>query len=269
MHQVGYRRTALTGQMAMLANSSRSFPRHTHDQYGIGVVDAGGHASAGDAGRVEAGPGSLIFVNPGEVHDGWAVGGAPRTWRMLYFDPALLLEVLTDIREGAPPAFSFAAPVTEDHRLRSLFDAAFDQARSGIQGRSALASEAALFQLAACLHEVKAARVSGRLSTVQSVFVRRARERIHTDLAASVSLAQLARDAGLSRFQLLRHFARELGLPPHAYLLQQRIAMARQMILRGVPLAEVAMATGFADQSHLSRHFSRQMGVSPGRYAAA
>lgn len=267
MHQMGYRRTALTGQMAMMASSSRSFPRHTHDQYGIGVVDAGGHASAGDAGKVEAGPGSLIFVNPGEVHDGWAIDGAPRTWRMLYFDPVLLLDVLADIRDESPRAFSFAAPVAMDQRLRSLFDAAFRQARSSTETSATLASETALFQLAAYVREATPP-VAGRLS-LESVFIRRARERIHADLSASVSLAQLAYDAGLSRFQLLRRFTRELGLPPHAYLLQQRIAMARRMILRGVPLADVAVATGFVDQSHLTRHFSRQMGVSPGRYAGS
>ncbi|MFC5740889.1 AraC family transcriptional regulator [Dyella tabacisoli] len=263
-HQVRYRQTQLDGQMAMLASSARAFPRHTHDQYGIGVVDAGGHASAGDAGPVEAGPGSLIFVNPGEVHDGWAVGGAPRTWRMLYFDPALLLDVLADIGEGQSLPFSFAAAVATDHRLRSLFDAAFADA---ITGGSTLASEAALFQLAAYLPGIKAPHASARVPIRESGVVRRAKERIHADLAASLSLAQLASDAGLSRFQLLRHFSRELGLPPHAYLLQQRIAMARRMILRGLPLAEVAAAVGFVDQSHLTRHFSRQMGVSPGRYA--
>jgi hypothetical protein len=49
---------------AMSASTPRCFPRHTHDQYGIGVLDVGGHASLSDRRQVEAGPGDLIFVDP-------------------------------------------------------------------------------------------------------------------------------------------------------------------------------------------------------------
>ncbi|MGH7880284.1 MAG: AraC family ligand binding domain-containing protein, partial [Candidatus Binataceae bacterium] len=81
-----FHKVPFAGVDAMSATSTRTFPRHTHDQYGMGVVDSGAHASLSDRGQVEAGPGSLIFVNPGEVHDGRAIGGRPRSWRILYFD---------------------------------------------------------------------------------------------------------------------------------------------------------------------------------------
>src|SRR5678816_1843208 len=74
----------LAGIDPMTASTARAFPRHTHDQYGIGVIDAGGHASWSGRGQVEAAPGHFISVNPGEVHDGRAIGGRPRTWRILY-----------------------------------------------------------------------------------------------------------------------------------------------------------------------------------------
>jgi hypothetical protein len=60
----------VAGIDAMTASTAHAFPRHTHDQYGIGVIDAGGHSSWSGRGQVEAGAGSLICVNPGEVHDG-------------------------------------------------------------------------------------------------------------------------------------------------------------------------------------------------------
>jgi transcriptional regulator GlxA family with amidase domain len=62
-------------------------------------------------------------------------------------------------------------------------------------------------------------------------------------------------------------FHREVGLPPHAYQIQVRVARARALIATGVPLAEVASMTGFADQSHLTRLFKRIVGVPPGQYA--
>jgi AraC-like DNA-binding protein len=66
---------------------------------------------------------------------------------------------------------------------------------------------------------------------------------------------------------LIRVFAKEVGLSPHAYQLQVRVHRARSFILDGVPLADVAARTGFADLSHLSRNFKRFFGVSPGRYS--
>src|SRR5512134_3459193 len=115
----------LAGIVPMSASPARAFPRHTHDEYGIGIVDAGGHASWSGRGQVEAGPGYFICVNPGEVHDGCAIGGRPRTWRILYFDPAALADLRSDILEGAQRSFTFAAPVFADRSLHALFDTAF------------------------------------------------------------------------------------------------------------------------------------------------
>lgn len=264
--RVLYHRFPLAGIDAMTASTARSYPRHTHDQYGIGVVDAGGHASSSGRGPVEAGPGSLIFVNPGEVHDGRAIRGQPRSWRMLYVDPDLLGSALAEIHDGTPVSLAFAAPVFADERLRRLFDAAFAHAPAG-GSRDAMACETAILRLAA---GVQANAAAGRKASPGPVAsIRQVRDRIDDDPAAPLMLASLASEAGLSRYQLLRGFARELGLPPHAYILQRRIALARRLIRDGHALAEAAAIAGFFDQSHLTRCFTRQFGVTPSRYATA
>jgi len=84
-----------------------------------------------------------------------------------------------------------------------------------------------------------------------------------------VSDADLAAVSGLSRFQLVRQFARATGLTPHAYLIQRRIDMARALLARGSTLVDAAAASGFADQSHMTRLFIRAYGITPGAYAAA
>jgi AraC-like DNA-binding protein len=104
---------------------------------------------------------------------------------------------------------------------------------------------------------------------VPTATIRRARERIDADPSARLSLTDLAGEVGLSRYQLLRGFARELGLTPHAYILQKRIALARRLIRGGRALAEAAAIAGFYDQSHLTRCFVRQFGVTPSRYASS
>lgn len=85
----------------------------------------------------------------------------------------------------------------------------------------------------------------------------------------SLTLARLAATAGVSRYQLIRAFSEQRGLPPHAYIVQRRLAMARWMIRSGRSLADAAHSAGFVDQSHLTNAFRRQLGVSPGRYARA
>jgi AraC-like DNA-binding protein len=99
--------------------------------------------------------------------------------------------------------------------------------------------------------------------------IRRARALIDDAPAVSVTLADLARESGLSRFQVLRGFARATGLTPHAYVMQRRIDLARSLIAGGIPLAEAAATSGFADQSHMTRQFVRNFGISPGVYAGA
>jgi AraC-like DNA-binding protein len=70
----------------------------------------------------------------------------------------------------------------------------------------------------------------------------------------------------LSPFHLLRVFRAAVGLPPHAYQIQLRVARAKELLRAGMPIAAVAVEVGFVDQSHLTRHFKRLVGVPPGRY---
>jgi len=71
---------------------------------------------------------------------------------------------------------------------------------------------------------------------------------------------------GTSVSQLVRAFAAAFGLTPHAYVVNRRIERSRQLMLAGMPLAEVAIVAGFHDQAHLTRHFKRFVGVTPARY---
>ena len=251
----------------MSASTARSYPRHTHDQYGIGRVDSGGHASWSGRGAVEAGPGDFICVNPGEVHDGRALAHRPRTWRILYFDPTLVRDLQADVDEVSQSSFTFESPVFLDARLHRSFDSAFGFAQDpAVAAPGNLACETAVLTLFAGLR-AHSTSVPARAQHATPC-IRRARARIDDDPAARLTLGVLAHEAGVSRYQLLRGFARELGLTPHAYILQRRIEMARRLIRASHSISEAALAAGFCDQSHLNRFFLRQFGVTPGRYAS-
>ncbi len=84
--------------------------------------------------------------------------------------------------------------------------------------------------------------------------------------AENVSLGRLASLVQLNRSYLVRVFKTHVGLPPYSYLTQIRVAKARNLLLAGMPLAEVAAAVGFSDQSHLTRFFKRSTGTTPRRF---
>jgi len=96
--------------------------------------------------------------------------------------------------------------------------------------------------------------------------IRAVRDALADRLADPPSLDELAVAAGMSPFALLRAFRDATGLPPHAYLNQLRVRLARRLLDAGLPPAEVAAEAGFADQPHLTRHFKRVVGVPPGAY---
>ncbi|WP_457443411.1 AraC family ligand binding domain-containing protein [Roseateles sp. P5_E4] len=244
------------GVEVVVADSALAFGRHTHDEFGIGLIERGAQKSASGRGVVEAGAGDLITVNPGEVHDGTPFDASGRCWRMLYVDPARLLDAAADIAPGS--SFEFKAPVIRDALMTARFRALFN----AVTTDDALHSDAELLTLTARL--LKPSSVE---RPAVSAGVTAARERIDDDPAAELTLSGLATDAAMSRYQFLRAFTRLTGLPPHAYLLQRRVQRARRLVRQGLSLAEVAAASGFADQSHMTRCFVRNFGLTPGALA--
>jgi len=94
--------------------------------------------------------------------------------------------------------------------------------------------------------------------------MRRACEKLNSDLSGKLPLAQIAADFGLSVSHFSRSFRLSTGLPPHQWLLRQRISVAKQlMTVRSLSLAEIAISAGVANQSHFTRVFSTLVGVSP------
>lgn len=87
--------------------------------------------------------------------------------------------------------------------------------------------------------------------------------------AENISLTKLAQVAGLSPFHFARVFTQEFGMPPHAFQTQLRVSHAKSLLRLGWPIAAAACEVGFADQSHLNRHFKRLVEPSPGRYRAS
>ena len=97
--------------------------------------------------------------------------------------------------------------------------------------------------------------------------LRRVREFIETHLEENISIQTLAAIAGLSKYHFARAFRQSEGITPHGYLVQCRVRRAQDLLAAtDLPLSEIALASGFADQSHCARRFREHVGVTPSSY---
>lgn len=261
-HSARQHRTGLAGVEAVSISSNRRFPRHAHDNYGIGLFDRGAHRSWSSFGEVESQAGDVVAINPEEMHDGVPLANAPRSWRMVYFDRGL---VANYVNEESTRRLEFARPIFRNADLRAKLECAFALLIS--ERSPALAVDEAIARLLLTIRDHYSAHWAK--SPRAAPAVSRARQLIDDAPSATFSLERLATAAGVSRFQLIRGFAREIGVTPYAYQLQRRVGLTRRHIAEGRPLAEAADIAGFADQSHMTRAFVRQLGVTPARYQCA
>ena len=242
--------------------SNHHFPRHSHDQFAFGVITFGAQRSWSAVGQVEAFAGDVIMANPGEIHDGLSMDNKERGWRMIYCDPEL---VHREFEQEIPGRIELVRPVARDALLAQKFAQLFVRLTAPDSDR--LPSEQSFVDALMCLMRRHGKARAARHRASPSV--KTAIDRLNAAPSDSISLAELAELSGVSRFQLLRGFAREIGTTPHAYLMQRRVALARQLLAAGKTPAEAAVEAGFADQSHMTRIFARYIGITPARYRAA
>jgi len=248
--------------------SARHYGRHWHSTYGLGLLEQGAQRSASGRGKVDAYAGDLIATNPGEVHDGQPLGGPSRRWRMVYFDAGVMAAMNGDIAADV----ALTRPVIQDARLgvtlHRLFNRLDDWRSAAPDARRAerLACDEALAEVCGLLRDGHSTAAPSREAAAD---MKQVRERLADELLAPPTLAELAAMTGLSTYQVLRRFEKAYGVPPHAWLVLQRTERARHLIRSGTDLAEAAAASGFSDQSHMTRLFTRQFGFTPGAWQRA
>ncbi|WP_291690964.1 helix-turn-helix domain-containing protein [Bradyrhizobium sp.] len=110
-------------------------------------------------------------------------------------------------------------------------------------------------------------RVSSEMGGLTPLQVRQVKELISANLDGDISIDAMAQLCGLSSGHFARAFRKTIGMAPHQWLLQRRIAIAQQLLRNAkLSLSEVALASGFVDQSHFTRVFGRITGASPGQW---
>jgi AraC-like DNA-binding protein len=259
-----YRRLADLPIEAMRAHFVRHvYDRHTHDAYLFGVTEQGVQAFRCRGSTRASAAGMIMAFNPDDPHDGHAAARDGFTYTMLHLGTDLVADILADAqgRRAALPLFT--EPVVDDGplagRLRRLNALLLD-------GATRLEAQELVMGAVLAMVERYASQPIAAPTPRGSGAPSRVRDLLHDCFADDLSADDLARAVGLSRFQLYRQFRERYGIPPSAYLRQVRLREARRRLAEGEAIAEVAFATGFADQSHLTRWFRRTYGITPRVY---
>lgn len=240
------------------------FARHFHEGYAVGVIESGALGFRYLGRDCVAAAGAVNMVVPGEVHDGHPESPQGFAYRMFYLD-APVVETLAGELDGQSAKMpDFPGGVIQDPQLAAALRKLHLDLEAGdttlLERQSRLT---AILVAWISRHAERKARVR---PGNEPQAVSRAREYLREKALDPVSLEELSRAAGLSGFRLNRQFSRFVGLPPHAYQVMLRVDAARVLITDGRSPAEAALECGFADQSHLTRHFRRITGLTPGAY---
>jgi AraC-like DNA-binding protein len=233
--------------------AGHAYEPHRHETYSVGLTLWGLQCFGYRGEERESRAGQVLVLHPDETHDGHAGSDGGFAYRMVYLDPALV--------EGTP---FVREVVADDPTMRDIIDEAFIDFPRALE-------PLAVDSLVARMGDALAARSDGprpvRSRRVAESGVKRARDFLIEEAHRTVASEELERVSGLDRFALARQFRQAFGTSPHRFQVGRRLARARRLIGQGLPLAEVAATTGFADQSHLTRHFAARFGLTPGRWA--
>lgn len=229
------------------------FERHAHQEHLYVLLDRGGRTTD-CGGQVLTTPEGAVLCLPAGLAHACRPAGETQDYRAVGLPP----ELFARLRPQSTPR----PAVVRDHDVTEAFGRLFEHI-------AAKAPKALIEAAAAAFLDLPAARAFERPIEPRAEVhpaVARAAALLRDDPAQTPVLDDLARQAALSPFHLHRLFCRQMGLSPLAFSLRRRVAHARALLDAGADPSEAALAAGFCDQSHLTRHFTRVVGLPPGGY---
>lgn len=241
------------------------FAPHFHEGYCLGVIEQGALGFRYMGENVVAPAGAVNLAVPGEVHTGQAAADGGWVYRMFYLDADLMVSAASQLTGKAASLPFIRQGVIVDADLAAMIRRLH---RQMVDGRTPLLQiEAGLLTvLTRLLRQYGRPQTDCSAPRPEPDAVETAKAYIHAHYDRDISVGDLAAATGLSPYHFIRVFGGSTGLTPHAYLTQIRVSRARQLLGAGETPVQAAVASGFFDQSHLTRHFKRIVGTTPARY---
>ncbi|WEK62772.1 MAG: AraC family transcriptional regulator [Candidatus Microbacterium colombiense] len=235
------------------ASFGHAYPMHSHDGWAVMLVDEGAVAYDLDRSQHLATPQALTLLPPGVPHDGRStVEGRIYRKRVLYLDSAWLPERATGAA-AVQPTLADAEALAEAKRIHAALRDPGDL----------MAAE----HWTLMLQRRVLARLGAPHATLRDApMARRVRDYLDERFTESFTIAEIATQLGAHPSHLARVFSQNYGLAPHQYVVSRRIDLARRLLVDGARPAMAAADAGFHDQAHMTRHFRRVLGTTPGAF---
>jgi AraC-like DNA-binding protein len=258
-------RPADEDRVLLMAGRTTRYAIEPRGEYVFGIVAGQPMLSRRGRERRLVRPGQLVAWDPSDAHAGTAVDRRSWSSRLMVVEVGDLAALAGDQESDLLVDVAFAEPVLSDPELTSSFLRLHTALETSV---TRLERDQRLTEwLRALIERFSTARPArAPLSPRDDRALRLACDYLGEWPERNVGLEELAAEAGIGKFRLIRLFRERTGLPPHALQVAHRIRAARRLLEAGQPLAATAAATGFADQSHLHRHFQAALGWTPGDY---
>ena len=252
------------GELLNAEYYAQEFAQHWHEGFSIPVIQFGVQSYRYRRSMHFAGVGNIAAINPGEVHTGARAVDTGWAYRAFYPSIEWMQQLASAIAGRAVGVPWLPDHVIADPELAAALAHAHRMLEADVDRLAAETALTASFAMLLTRHA--GTRPLPDLARPDALRVSLMQARLAHDLCETLSLGELASVVGLSTFHAARLFSRSVGMPPHAWRNQLRLQRAQALLRQGKSVTEVASATGFADQSHFTRHFKRAYGVAPGRW---
>lgn len=237
--------------------SGYGFSPHRHDTYALGITLNGVHNFRYQKSIQHSMPGNAVIIHPDELHDGEAGTEAGFHYKILYIQPEIIQQVL-----GGKPLPFIPGGVSSDQRIIAAISCMLANLGSPLDS---LEEDDGIYDIAQALNDASSKKKQRKKLNYKAAEL--ARQFILDASNETITMDHLEQVSDTDRWSLSRDFRALFGTSPYRYLSLRRLDKAKNMIISGMALVDVAAACGFTDQSHMTHHFSKTYGIPPGRWA--